>query len=106
MYLAVSEENKINNKQITLSKNHTTKVKSAKQDFPKKIDIGFKKICKCPDNKINCLTAKQWMKSQVAIWEFFYEKRDVRDKKIHPAVYPVALPKKCIELFTHEGELV
>ncbi len=43
---------------------------------------------------------------QVAVWEFFYEKRDIRDKNIHPAVFPIGLPKKCIELFTHKGELV
>lgn len=72
----------------------------------KKLDIGFKKICNCPGNHLNCLTAKDWVRNQVAIWEFYYEKRDVRDKDIHPAVFPVALPKKCIELFTHEGELV
>lgn len=36
----------------------------------------------------------------------FLRKRDIRDKDIHPAVFPIALPKKCIELFTHEGELV
>lgn len=52
------------------------------------------------------MTAKEWVKSQVAIWEFFYEKRDIRDKNIHPAVFPISLPKKCIELFTHKGELV
>jgi DNA modification methylase len=72
----------------------------------KKIDINFKKICNCPDNHINCLTAKGWVQNQVAIWEFFYEKRDIRDKDIHPAVFPIALPKKCIQLFTHKGELV
>lgn len=70
------------------------------------LDIGYERICKCPPNKLNCLTAKDWIKSQVAIWEFFYEKRDLREKDIHPAVFPIALPKKCIELFTHEGELV
>jgi len=42
----------------------------------------------------------------VAVWEFFYEKRDIRDKNIHPAMFPIALPMKCIRLFTHEGELV
>jgi len=42
----------------------------------------------------------------VAIWEFFYEKRDIRDKDVHPAVFPIALPSKCINLFTHRGELV
>ena len=72
----------------------------------KKIDINFKKTCNCPDNHINCLTAKDWVRNQVAIWEFFYEKRDIRDKDIHPAVFPIALPKKCIQLFTHKGELV
>jgi len=72
----------------------------------KKIDINFKKICNCPDNHINCLTAKEWVQNQVAVWEFFYEKRDIRDKDIHPAVFPITLPKKCIQLFTHKGELV
>jgi len=70
------------------------------------LDIGYERLCKCPSNKLNCLSAKDWIKSQVAIWEFFYEKRDLREKDTHPAVFPIALPKKCIELFTHEGELV
>jgi DNA modification methylase len=42
----------------------------------------------------------------VAIWDFSYEKRDIRNKKVHPAVFPIGLPAKCIKLFTHEGELV
>jgi DNA modification methylase len=42
----------------------------------------------------------------VAVWEFFYKKDDIRDKNIHPAVFPVGLPAKCISLFTHRGELV
>jgi len=71
-----------------------------------KLNIGFKKICNCPDNHINCLTPKEWIKGQVAIWELYYEGRDIRDKDIHPAVFPIDLPKKCIELFTHKGELV
>ena len=72
----------------------------------KKVKINSQKTCSCKDNHINCLTAKEWARNQVAIWEFFYEKRDIRDKDIHPAVFPIALPKKCIELFTHKGELV
>ena len=72
----------------------------------KKLKIGYTKICKCQLNHINCLTPKEWVKSQVGIWEFAYEKRDVRDKVIHPAVFPIGLPKKVIQLFTHEGELV
>lgn len=72
----------------------------------KPLSIGYKRTCQCPPNHINCLTAKEWIQHQVAIWEFFYEKRDIRDKNTHPAVFPVALPVKCIKLFTHEGELV
>jgi len=75
-------------------------------DVSKQLDIGYEKICDCPSNHINCLTAKEWIKSQVAIWEFSYEKRDIRDKSIHPAVFPIALPAQCIKLFTHPGELV
>lgn len=72
----------------------------------KPLGIGYRKTCQCSSNHINCLTAKEWIQDQVAIWEFFYEKRDLRDKNIHPAVFPIGLPRKCIELFTHEGELV
>lgn len=71
-----------------------------------KLDINYRKTCSCPDNRLNCLNAKEWVRNQVAIWEFFYEKRDIRDKNIHPAVFPIGLPKKCIELFTHKGELI
>lgn len=72
----------------------------------KQLDIGYDKTCDCPANHINCLTAKEWIKSQVGIWEFYYEKRDIRDKNIHPAVFPIGLPAQCIKLFTHQGELV
>jgi len=72
----------------------------------KELDIGYERTCQCPSNHINCLTAKEWVRSQVGIWEFSYERRDIRDKSIHPAVFPIALPAKCIKLFTHEGELV
>jgi len=71
-----------------------------------RISINFEKTCSCPDSHINCLTPKDWVRGQVAIWELYYEKRDIRDKDIHPAVFPIALPKKCMELFTHKGELV
>jgi len=78
-----------------------------KSKTPKKVvDINYNRTCDCPKNHINCLTAKDWVRSQVAIWELYYEKRDIRDKDIHPAVFPISLPKKCIKLFTHRGELV
>lgn len=71
----------------------------------KQLEIPHTKTCDCAANKLNCLTAKEWMMAQVALWEFFYEKRDIRDKNVHPAVFPIGLPKKCIGLFTHKGEL-
>jgi DNA modification methylase len=75
-------------------------------EITKPLDIGYEKTCNCPDNHINCLSGKEWIRSMVGIWEFTYEKRDIRDKNIHPAVFPIALPAQCIRLFTHEGELV
>jgi len=71
-----------------------------------KIDIGYKKTCSCQANHLNCLTAKEWIKNQLGVWQFYYEKRDVRDRTLHPATYPLSLAKKVIELFTHKGELV
>jgi DNA modification methylase len=71
-----------------------------------KLDLGYERTCSCPPSHINCLTAKEWVKSQVAIQEFFYGGRDIRDKEVHPAVFPIALPAHFIRLFTHEGELV
>lgn len=68
--------------------------------------IAHERLCTCPLNHLNCLTAKEWMKNQIGVWEFYYEARDIRDKKLHPATYPIALARRCIELFTHEGELV
>lgn len=45
------------------------------KEMAKKIDINFEKTCSCPDSHINCLTAKEWVRGQVAIWELYYEKR-------------------------------
>lgn len=72
----------------------------------KHLPIQYQKICNCESSHINCMTAKEWLKSQIGVWQFFYEKRDIRDKSIHPATFPIALAKKVIDLFTHQGELV
>ena len=64
------------------------------------------RLCECPPKHINCLTAKEWIKSQLGVWQFHYESRDIRDKNAHPATYPISLANRCISLFTHEGELV
>lgn len=71
-----------------------------------KLDLNYKKTCDCPDNHLSCISAKEWLKCQLGVWQFYYEGRDVRDKKAHPATFPIALPKKVIKLFTHKGELV
>ena len=62
--------------------------------------------CSCPPTHINCLTAKEWLKNQLGVWRFNYSGRDVRDKKLHPATFPISLAARVIELFTHKGELV
>ncbi len=71
-----------------------------------KVDIDYKKTCECNGTNINCLTAKDWLKCQLGVWQFTYEKRDIRDKELHPATFPISLARKIIELFTHQGELV
>lgn len=75
-------------------------------EIKKPLEIGFKKTCSCPDNHISGVTAKEWIKGMVTIQEFYYKKRDIRDKNIHPAVFPIALPTHFINLLTHKGELV
>ncbi len=72
----------------------------------KLLDISSQRICQCGPTHINCLTPKEWLKSQIGVWQFFYQSRDIRDKKLHPATFPISLAKKVIELFTHQGELV
>lgn len=88
--------------------NEITLKHETKQDknVIKILDIGFKKSCNCDSTHINCLTPKEWLKSQLGVWQFFYENRDIRDKSIHPATFPISLARKIIELFTHKGELV
>lgn len=72
----------------------------------KPLKINYQKTCDCPDNYLNCGTAKDWIKAQLGVWEFSYEGRDIRDKNVHPAVFPLQLARKVISLFTHKGELV
>ncbi len=72
----------------------------------KKLNINYGRTCDCKKSHINCLTPKEWLKNQLGVWQFYYENRDVRDKKAHPATFPISLSKRVIELFSHEGELV
>ncbi|MCD6119437.1 site-specific DNA-methyltransferase [bacterium] len=74
--------------------------------FGVKLPIGGERTCDCPKNHLNCLTAKEWLKCQLGVWQFAYECRDIRNKKIHPATFPISLARRVIELFTHKGEIV
>jgi DNA modification methylase len=71
-----------------------------------RLTIGHTRTCACPPNHLNCLTPKEWLKAQLGVWQFSYEGRDIRDKDLHPATFPIALAGRCIQLFTHRGELV
>jgi len=83
-----------------------TKSPSTKKSQKKFLDIGYNRTCDCPQTHINCLSAKEWLKCQLGVWQFTYEGRDVRDKKLHPATFPITLARKVIDLFTHKGEFV
>ena len=74
--------------------------------FGQPLQINLDRTCNCEKNHINCLTAKEWIRCQLGVWQFSYESRDIRDKNIHPATFPISLARRVIELFTHEGELV
>lgn len=74
--------------------------------YRRRLAIGGARACGCKPGNLNCLTAKEWIKRQLGVWQFNYERRDLRDKKLHPAAFPIALARRVIELFTHRGELV
>ncbi len=81
-------------------------IKESDSLYRHKLNIGCSRSCACKPTNINCLPAKEWLKSQIGVWQFFYEGRDIRNKELHPATFPISLAKKVISLFTHEGELV
>jgi DNA modification methylase len=70
------------------------------------IEISNQRVCDCHKGYLSCIEAREWMKNQIGVWQFMYEPRDIRDKKVHPAVFPIAMAKRVIEQFTHKGELV
>jgi len=75
-------------------------------DIAKHLKIPHQKTCGCPEFHISCATPKEWMKGMIAIQSYSYEARDIRDKDVHPAMFPIALPAHFIRLLTHRGELV
>lgn len=74
--------------------------------YRQKLSIDHERTCECKQNHINCMTAKEWLKSQIGVWQFAFESRDIRNKSVHPATFPIALANKVIQLFSHEGELI
>jgi DNA modification methylase len=81
-------------------------IKEAVAEYRTRITINSSRTCDCGFSHLNCMTAKDWLKSQLGVWQFNYTGKDIRDKSLHPATFPISLAKKVIELFTHEGELV
>src|SRR5262245_7519243 len=71
-----------------------------------KMPPAFEPACACNPKHLSCIEPKEWMKSQLGVWQFYYEKRDIRDKTVHPAAFPISLARRAIDLFTHKGELV
>ena len=83
-----------------------TVIREGSNLYRKELSINYERICSCKATHINCMTPREWLKNQLGVWQFNYESRDVRDKKVHPATFPISLSKRVIELFTHAGELV
>ena len=81
-------------------------IKESDALYRTRIEIGHTRTCDHPADHLNCMTPKEWIKSQLGVWQVNYEGRDIRNKEQHPATFPIALAKRVIELFTHEGELV
>jgi DNA modification methylase len=84
----------------------TTVIREESGLYRRKLPINYQRTCRCGRTHINCLTAKEWLKRQLGVWQFNYEVRDIRDKSMHPATFPISLARRVIELFTHQGELV
>lgn len=91
---------------ITSNRETFHPIREGSERYRHKLDIGYTRSCSCDPTHINCLTPKEWLKCQLGVWQFSYESRDIRDKEVHPATFPLSLSRKVIELFTHEGELV
>lgn len=81
-------------------------VKPGSPLFQTILPLNHRRTCNHPENHLNCMTAKEWIKSQLGVWQFSYTGRDIRDKNLHPATFPLSLSSQVIKLFTHEGELV
>lgn len=90
---------------MAIAKTPTT-IREGSTLYRTKLNISHHRTCTCQPTHINCMTPKEWLKTQLGVWQFNYESRDIRNKNVHPATFPISLARKVIELFSHEGELV
>jgi len=105
-FLALETLNTTNNDTFFNRSGLPLAIRDSDNLFRQKLSIGHERNCNCKPTHINCMTPKDWLKSQLGVWQFNYEKRDVRDKNLHPATFPISLAAKIIQLFSHEGELI
>ena len=89
-----------------VSKHLPLTIKDGDKYFRKILPLNRERLCECKTSHLNCMSPKEWLKSQLGVWQFLYEARDIRDKSVHPATFPISLSKKVISLFTHKGEIV
>ncbi len=53
-----------------VEKKHTHKTtRLHDQQVTKRIDISHTRTCQCGPTHINCMTAKEWLKSQLGVWQ-------------------------------------
>lgn len=81
-------------------------IMAGNEQYRAQLPISSERSCGCKPNHLNCMTAKEWIKSQIGVWQFSYEGRDIRNKELHPATFPLSLASQIVRLFSHEGELV
>lgn len=65
-------------------------ISEATEYYRAKIATGTNRTCSCKPTNLNCLSGKDWLKSQIGVWQFFYGDRDVRDKKLCPATFLIS----------------
>jgi len=57
--------------------------------------------------RLNDLSRKKWLKYSISVWgDIKYDSHERAFKKEHPAVFPLQIPLRFIEIFTHKGEWV
>lgn len=60
-------------------------IRETTEYYRTKIAIGTNRTCSCAPNNLNCLSGKDWLKSQIGVWQFFYESRDIHGENLYPA---------------------